>query len=300
MRTFVIQILTGTLLLSASCSGNKQTAANASVDTDSVEELELPVIPENITDPNERADYLAMHFWDKMDFRDTARSYNTAFVEQNFANFISFLPYASDTLKIIDGFSVMLKKAEIDRKAFDKLMTTADDYLYDPNSPMLSEDLYILYLRSVLKSDYLSNDEKLRTRYRLEQVSKNRPGMKAADFKYTTLDGKVKTLRKSLPPNDLMLIFFDPECENCEKIITRIMEDKNLTDDIAAGNISVLAVYPGDNMESWRKKAATMPSTWTIGISDDIDENESYYLPAMPIIYILDSTGTVVKKDLQF
>lgn len=286
--------------LAAGCSGKQKEETAQSSQQDSVELLEMPQIPSEITDPNQRADYLAIHFWDNMDFRDTLRSYNKEFLEQNFVNYASFLPYASDSLKVIDGFSTMLKKAEVDRKAYDLLMKTVDSYLYDPNSPMLNEDLYILFLRSVMQSDYLGSDEKVRLDYRLEQVSKNRPGMKAADFKFKTPDGKVSTLRQSLPDHNLLLIFFDPECENCERILGKLQEDPVLAENIASGNISVLAVYPGEKEESWRKKASTMPKTWTIGINDDIEDKELYYLPAMPIIYEIDKTGTVIQKDIQF
>ena len=286
--------------LAGGCSGKQKEETAQSSQQDSVELLEMPQIPSEITDPNQRADYLAIHFWDNMDFRDTLRSYNKEFLEQNFVNYASFLPYASDTLKVIDGFSTMLKKAEVDRKAYDLLMKTVDSYLYDPNSPMLNEDLYILFLRSVMQSDYLGSDEKVRLDYRLEQVSKNRPGMKAADFKFRTPDGKVSTLRQSLPDHNLLLIFFDPECENCERILGKLQEDPVLAENIASGNISVLAVYPGEKEESWRKKASTMPKTWTIGINDDIEDKELYYLPAMPIIYEIDKTGTVIQKDIQF
>ena len=287
------------IALAAGCSGKQKEDTARTSQQDSVELLEMPQIPSEITDPNQRADYLAVHFWDNMDFRDTLRSHNKEFIEQNFVNYTSILPYASDTLKVIDGFSAMLKKAEVDRKAYDLLMKTADSYLYDPNSPMLNEDLYILYLRSVMQSDYLSSDEKVSPAYRLEQVSKNRPGMKAADFKFRTTDGKESTLMRSLPDHNLLLIFFDPECENCERIIGKLQEDPVLADNVASGNISVLAVYPGEKEESWRKKASTMPKTWTIGINDDIEDKELYYLPAMPIIYEIDKTGTVIQKDIQ-
>lgn len=286
--------------MAAGCSEKpKVDAAKQAVSIDSVELIEMPQIPAEITDPNQRADYMAVHFWDNMDFSDTKRSRNEAFIEQNFSNYISFLPYVSTPEKITEGFSIMLKKAEVDRQAYDLLMKTADSYLYDPNSPMLSEDMYILYLSSVLQSEYLKSDEKARYEYLLEQANKNRPGMKAADFKYRDTDGKVTTLMQSLPDHELMLIFFDPECENCEKIIGKLQADQVLADNIAAGKVSVLAVYPGEEEEAWRKKAATMPKSWTIGISDEIESKELYHLPAMPIIYLIDPSGTVLQKDIK-
>ena len=54
----------------------------------------LPTIPESLTTTEERADYLAMHYWDNL---DVAALDDEAFdaVQQAFADFVSILPYTT-------------------------------------------------------------------------------------------------------------------------------------------------------------------------------------------------------------
>ena len=287
------------IMLLSNCSNNKSNEKSALVSGDSVEVMEMPEVPSDITDPNLRANYLLEHFWDNLNFKDTTRTYDLDFVQQNFANFASILPYASDTLKIMKGFEIMLSKAEVDRKAYDIFRETTEKYLFDPNSPMLSEDAYRQFLHAVLKSDYISTDEKEKYRYQLHRTAINRPGMKATDFTYTTVDGRRMTLQGSLAKNDLMLIFFDPDCENCDEILGKLQQNQDLAADIRDGRISVLAIYVGDDEAAWRKKVPTMPEEWVIGMNQNIDEDDLYYLPAMPTIYIIDNKGYVVAKDIR-
>ena len=58
----------------------------------------------------ERAAYVLAHFWDSMDFSDTSRSLDTAFMEQNFANFASLLPHV-DADAVSAAAESVLKKA---------------------------------------------------------------------------------------------------------------------------------------------------------------------------------------------
>lgn len=266
--------------------------------------IEMPAIPGELREPTERADYLIIHFWDKLDVNDTTVSHNRAILEQSFVNFLSVLPYASSDIVTETGFGNMLDKAAGDLYTFNIITETAEDYLFDPNSPMLSEDQYILYLTALSSNRSIGEVQRLRVADRLEMVSKNRPGTEAADFSYTTPDGKTSTLKKTLPEGDaqLMLVFFDPDCENCEEVLGRVKSNENVTEAVASGRMKILAVYSGENEESWRRKASSFPTTWTVGYdsNQDVDAGELYFLPAMPTIYILDSQGKVVEKDVRF
>ena len=56
--------------------------------------LSLPDVPPSLTAPEERAAYIIAHFWDGMDFGDTLRCRDRAFMEQNFVNYLSLFPHA--------------------------------------------------------------------------------------------------------------------------------------------------------------------------------------------------------------
>lgn len=296
-KRFFSIILTGIFFIVSCAHG----ASSANEDSNPAT-IELPAIPESLREPSQRADYLIEHYWDNLDFRDTVKSHNEALIEQSFVDFLSVMPYASSEGVVEEGFSILLEKASADPQAYKMLTRMADDYLYDPNSPMLSEDLYLVFLNSLSNAHTTNYVQRERIADRIEMVSKNRTGTPAMDFTYETANGNQSSLRKSLPNAgaQLMLIFFDPECENCDETLKRIQENEKIMQDIASGSLKILAIYSGENKEAWKRKASTLPREWTVGINiNEIEDNDLYFFPAMPTIYLLDSDGIVIKKDLR-
>ena len=166
------------------CSGaggnaERTAAAPKAPVPDAVEELPLPLVPSTMTEPTDRAAFIAEHFWDTMDFADTLRSYDEAFMEQNFANFANILPFV-DRQRAQSAVDRLMKGAEADSVAYGKLADIAEKYLYDPNSPMLDEESYILFLNAITGSEFMDRDSRLRFESHLADALKNRLGSTAA------------------------------------------------------------------------------------------------------------------------
>lgn len=169
-------------------------------------ELPLPVMPSGITDPTERADYLMAHFWDAMDFADGRLCRDTAFMEQNFVNFIQLHHYGTT-----DGSHAAMRRlldaAVTSESAFATIRYVAERYLNDPESPMRDERTWTVFLEELLATDELSEDDRLRPAAQLATARKNSPGTVAADFTYVTRDGRRQTLHGARrPPNTPALL----------------------------------------------------------------------------------------------
>lgn len=267
--------------------------------TTEVQELPIPVVPSTLLEVNDRADYVIVHFWDAMDFGDTLRSHNVDFMEQNFANYISIFPHADEDGRI-QAVDTFVSKAESDAAALGLVMDIAEKYLYEPNSPMFSEDYYILFLERFVKSKVLDRYEKMRPLAQLEVARKNRPGMLAADFAYTTRDGKHTRLFKTDigKADNILLIFYDPDCDHCKEIIGDMIDNELLVRLVVDGRLAVVAVYSGDERDLWSATAASLPAEWIVGYEcGDMQENGDYVLQAMPTMYLLDASKRVVLKD---
>ena len=52
-------------------------------------DFSLPVIPETLTDPSERAQYLVSHYWDNLDYSDTIFIRSEEKGEQAFVDYIN-------------------------------------------------------------------------------------------------------------------------------------------------------------------------------------------------------------------
>ena len=179
----------------------------------------------------------------------------------------------------------------------------ADLYLYNPMSPVRNEDMYIMFLREFLACDSFTVHMRLRETENLRLVSQNRPGMMANDFRFIDRNGISSNLQSLFTGKDdkeLLLVFYDPDCTHCSEIINSLATDDKINSKIDNGSLQVLAVYTEGNRDLWERTKDKMPKKWRIAYDlSDIVDNGLYDIPAMPSLYLLDSTGRVVLKDLE-
>lgn len=262
-------------------------------------ELPMPAIPSALNSPDERSSYVAEHFWDAMDFSDTLRSHDSEFLERNFSNFVYLLPYApaSSAEKAV---AVLMKRAEADKTVFLMLAGLAEKYLSEPDSPMRNEDLFMFFLNSQIEAGVLDESEKIRARIQLDTAKKNRPGMAAADFAYVDRDGVSRTLHGTKSTGNILLVFYDPECEHCSEITASLAADEMLAELQEKGLLTVLAIDTESDGDVWERTRRDMPQHWIVGHDDNnvITESALYDLPAMPVLYLLDADKTVILKDV--
>lgn len=266
-------------------------------DTLSSRELPLPKIPSTLRGVPERAAYVVTHFWDDMDFRDTLCSRDTAFMEQNFVNFIALFPHAEST-SLQPAVRDLMRRAEADPVAYTLLMEMAEKYLYESASPMLNEEYFIFFLEEITRTPVLGEYDKMRSVYLLEAAKKNRPGMKAADFTYFTRDGRLQTLYGT-KGRRILLIFYDPDCDHCKKMMEKLQGNEFLRQQIHAQQLTVLAIYADDDRKAWNRTKNDFPTEWIVGLDrGDIRERELYVMSVMPTLYLLDCDKKVVLKEV--
>lgn len=259
--------------------------------------LPLPAVPDTMREPAQRAAFIIEHFWDEMDFADTSRSMNDAFMESHFSTFASVFPHAGEDARR-RAVGRLMGAAQTDAEAYFKLAGIAEKYLYESDSPVMSEENYILFLESIVSSPLAGDYRALRYRFQLEAARKNRPGMTAADFAYVTRDGRSRMLRLTPVKGSLLLIFYDPECEHCKEVMESLRNDRTIASAVAGGRLSVLALYADDNRALWERTADSLPSEWSVGyVTSDIIETQRYVLRSMPTLYLLDADKRVILKE---
>ena len=267
MRIRIFCLLFFTLIFSA-CNG-QQTKKTETGNTKE-RTFQMVSVPSVITEPEERAAYLVKHYWDKFDFTDTTLIHLPEITEQATSNYIDMMKYvpaevASSSIKD------MMNKASADSTMFACFAGLYEKYLYDPNSPMRDESLYIYVLEAVLEAPVLDEVSKIRPAHLLELALKNRVGEPATDFTYTLADGKKGT----------------------SPLVTEWTKNNKL---------KILAVYPDEDLEAWKNHISYMPAGWinsydsTVSLKND----EIYDLKAIPTLYLLDKDKKVVLKDVTF
>lgn len=284
----------------ATCSNQKTSEAGKPAGVAAAKDLPLPQVPDSLTDPGVRASFLAMHFWDAMNWKDRSRSLDTAFMEQSFANYLTVFPMA-DSLGRVNGVDALLHGASADSSAYAFLVSVVDKYLGDPNSPMRDEELYIPFLRAFGASLLLDGAEKARYASLMEDAMKNRVGRKAADFAFVDREGRRMTLREAVGgTEETIVMFYDPDCNVCEATERYLASSEKLNRLIGEGRLRIVAIDPFDTDPGrWKAHADSLPRNWTVGRSPGgrIDSEENYVIRATPAIYLLDSGMTVRIKD---
>lgn len=223
----LIHLFSLSLIVLASCGAPKPQKTAETKET-KVEPFTIPEIPTMLNTPEERAQFITLHYWDNFNFSDTSLISHPEITEQAFANYVNLLPHSPNYK---EGIETMMKKAEADSAMFAHFASMAEKYFYDPNSPFRNEDFYVSTLNVILKSEKVDEWNKVRPAYQLGMAMKNRVGEKATMF---------PQLAKS--KGELILLFFhNPECENCKEI-KEYIKTKELDK-----KVTLLMVNPDEN-----------------------------------------------------
>ncbi len=294
-RLLTITLIAGAAATFVSCSGSaKQSGGDVAESMEKASakptELPMPIIPPECDTPELRVRYALGAYWNALDFSDHSLSLDTVFMEQSFSNFIALTQYEPTAAR--PAMEHLVENASADTLATIFVWEIADKYLNEPNSPMRDAELYRTFLVALGKSPVVTDAYRDKLNYQTAIANLNRPGAVPNDFRYVTRDGKRKSLLTSAKGSVTMVIFYDPDCENC----------KGIMGDIAAATLpeglKVIAVDVEDDRELWEKTAGNLPAEWEVGYTtDNLDEERLYHLPALPTIYLLDSEGRVLLKD---
>lgn len=291
------QLLLSAMLFLGACnvSAGSETAHAQTSSLAQTAELPLPDVPDTLRTPAERAEFILTHFWDKMNFADTTLTHNRQFLEQNFVNFINLYPIANpDSLPGITA--TFLTKITTDVTSRAIIYELIDIYLESPDSPMQNDLTLITFLEQWLKLP-LNKYELQEPAYRLANALKNRPGTVAADFCYTTREDE-KAKLSTTRAQELLLLFYNPDCDHCNEVIATIRANSLINDLIASGQLSVLAIYTEDDINLWDSTKASMPDNWSIGRdTSELIDSGLYNIPEMPGIYLLAQDKTVILRQ---
>lgn len=233
----------------------------------------------------------------QFDYRDTAFVHHPERLEQAFADYIvqlKELPVDAASSSIKET----MRQAAADSVMFVRLSDLFEAYLYDPESPMRDESLFIAVLEAVLEVPVLDEASKVRPAYLLELAMKNRVGEPAADFTYTLAGGKKRTLYQT-EADRLLLFFHDPDCHTCRETMVQLYALAVVKLWVTERNLIVLTVYPDEDLEAWKRHLPEMPADWIHAYDAALvlKNEELYDLKSFPSLYLLDKDKRVLLKD---
>ena len=292
-------------VLAVSCSQGKKA--------EQFKALPFPDIapPAMMTDPQNIAEYLAEHYWDR--FIDPSRTYPSdsmmvsgvkkGDIEQKFADWAYILDMISfqKAEKALSGLyskALACEQADTASAVFEFFNETAYKYFYDPNSPLRNEDYYNVYVRKLAEYAGLTPEMRGKHEFDVRMTSLNRVGTVAADFKFADKYGRFHTLHGIKAP--LTLLFFsNPGCNACMDIINVLKGEPAIASMISDGTLAVLNIYIDEDLQGWRDYMPIYPQEWYNGFDPDlvIRTDNLYNVRAIPSLYLLDEEKRVILKD---
>lgn len=256
----------------------------------------LPSVPDSLVTAESRANYLALHYWDNIDFNDPTIIGNEDISEQGFSNFISIMPYV--TQKEV-AFAEFISKISLKPDVQDYFMAVAKKYLAESQSPVFNEELYIMMLQSLLSSDMLDSARRAKYSVILNTEIKNRVGEVATDFEFMLRDGERGRLSE-IDAKYILVFFSDPDCDRCNSVKAQIDASAVVRIKLLLGDLALLSVCVEGDTDAWKR--IKTPDEWIDACDEkgEIYDQELYDIPGLPSFYLLDSSHRVILRDVHF
>lgn len=296
--------LTCLLAVLISCSGPSGKGGE-----NALRQFPVPKIPGVVSEPSDRAAYLASHYWDGF-FDGKGLSDSSALLGVANAD----LQHAmADYCGLLENTELKDAQAAVS-SLFDKMESrhAADTsihlyerfnellihYLYDPNSPMRNEDLYLPYVQKLASSPWTGEDMRTAYGYEAKMCALNRYGEKAPDFRYKTVKGRTGRLY-GISADYILLFFSNPGCKACKEITEEVMGRPYMEGFIKDGKVAVMNIYIDEDLPAWRSYVNSYPSDWYNGYDPDlvIRNDRLYHVRAIPSLYLLDREKRILMKD---
>lgn len=269
--------------------------------------VQVPVV---VTDPGEIGQYVLQHWWDGY-FAEGGPTDSSAILgvlkpelEQALSNWIGGLESipVPEARELVGGLFSKLEAcqdAEPDSSlTFLRFSEMVARYLYDPNSPLRSEDLFLPFVRGLAASRWTREDMRPGYAYEARMCALNQFGERVPDIDFKDAGGKCHSLY-GIGASCTLLFFSNPGCEACKDIIVALQSRPYLDTMISDGVLAIVNIYIDKEIDKWLEYEPSYPRNWVTGYDHlfRIREEQTYDVRAIPSLYLLDSEKRVVLKD---
>ena len=279
MKSGLGVVLAASMIMSASCSSRNN---NADTQSEASEELSpLASLCRSI------------------DYSDTVSLSDEGVMTRRMIDIVKLMPY-TDSLTTSQELTAFFNNISSVPRSVAIVDSLGDLYLNNPASPVRNNELYIRFLQAMLSADSIADYMRLRSEENLRIANLNRTGITANNFSILDSNGLALELFSIKAPH-ILLIFYDPECSHCTSQLSEIADCEKINELIQKDELVIVAVYAEGKRSVWEKSKADMPGNWIIGYDmSGVLDNDLYSLPAMPVMYLLDSDHRVMLKDPEF
>ncbi|MBD5200482.1 MAG: DUF5106 domain-containing protein [Bacteroidales bacterium] len=252
--------------------------------------FEYPTAPEEMASLEDRSNFLMENFWSPLDVKATTISQHA--LDDAFSVYVSAMQFA-DRDVVFKSIENLLKRLKKNPALLTQMTKAAEDNLYGSRADILSDEVYIPFLKAAVSNKKIPALRKARWKSQLAQLERSAAGSTLPSFKIEERKGGNGFF---IPRHKMTIIEFgDPSCEDCR--FSRLTLETNvplrtLVDSEKVG-IAFIVVSPE---EGWKDEVADYPSRWLVASSEGIDDLLD--VRNSPTFYVLDSEGKIVAKNV--
>ncbi len=278
------------------------TISNAQAPNDSTELIEpgimyvdplfeYPVAPEDLTNFNDKCNWLAENFWNPLDVKANG-AVDQAKLNHAFKVYATTCQYA-DKDKVTVAVDKLMKSIQKNPTLLVQMTKAAEETIYGPRAEFWIDELYTKILASALTSKKFPEGKRARYSQQLKQLRNTMIGSEPARFDFVRANGEAAQYFPMATPT--IIIFGDPDCDECRMGKLKMQSNVEFSKAVKDGKINVLFIIP-DADAGWEKKVIDFPSNWTVGASESV--GDVYDIREVPEVYIIDSEGKVANKHI--
>lgn len=269
----------------------KQTATDASEKIVVPALVELPEIPEDITDYTQRCNYFVTHYWEPFDFKQP--SVGQFQLNHAFNAYVTGIRMASRDV-VIKSVDDLLSKLNKNHTLLYQFTKAAEENLYGDNAVVWIDEIYVKFLEAIVKNKKIKDIKKARYSDQLKTLSKTMEGCEAPQFDFDDRNGVNSKFSAEAKPT--LIVFGHPDCTDCMMEKVRLDTDTKMTQLAKDNVIKIYYIIPDEEIDAWQSMVKDYPHYWTVGASMDV--SDVYDIRLSPTIYVLDSKRKIYAKNI--
>jgi len=129
-----------------------------------------------------------------------------------------------------------------------------------------------------------------------KEKEENKEKIKFVDFNFITPNEELFSL-SSINTDYTLIYFYNPECEVCSKIKTRLSKNEHLNFMIEKKMVTVLAILPDVKKEYWLENIKFIPNNWLNGWIENDKLIIKAYLKTVPTFFLLDKDRNIINNS---
>lgn len=252
-----------------------------------------PVPPDTMQTLQPRCDYVVSRWWQRCNFDHAMRNpeqFNAAF-----GAWTGLMPHASaDTVHAsIDALLARFVKKGPETL---RLAQMAEGWLYSDTTEMLSEEIYKPFVDAVVANKKVSKADKAHFAAQQKVLNSSMIGATVPNLKFIKPDGSTAHLA-DIEGKSVLLYFDELDSTPCTIIRIRFETDPNTKALIDRGELAIVHVYAGKDIDKWKEASERYDSTW---VNVALPDAEEYFdlRGVMPQYFFLNSSHKMLAKGL--